>query len=84
MQRLWLECRERHGSEGPWLFGGFTVADCMYVPVALRFVTYGVALEKHAQAYVGTALQHAPVQEWMAAARLETAVIPSSEVGGKH
>ncbi|MDE2234524.1 MAG: glutathione S-transferase family protein [Gammaproteobacteria bacterium] len=82
VQQLWLQCHEHHGRQGPWLFGHFTVADCMYVPVALRFVTYGVPLETHAQAYVETVLQHAPVQEWMANAEHEKAVIPSSEVGG--
>jgi glutathione S-transferase len=81
VQIIWRACREQHGQEGPWLFGRFTVADCMYVPIALRFATYGARLEDLAQAYVQAALQHPPVQEWIAAAQSEKEVIPASEVG---
>jgi glutathione S-transferase len=31
-------------SPGPFLFGDFGIADCMYVPVVSRFRTYGVEL----------------------------------------
>src|SRR6478735_11862563 len=39
-------------SGGPFLLGDFSVADCMYFPVATRFRTYNVALPAQAQAYV--------------------------------
>jgi glutathione S-transferase len=81
VQKLWRDCRERYGREGPWLFGRFTVADCMYIPLALRFITYGAHLEPTAEAYVQVALQHPPVQEWITAAHQEKAVIPENEVG---
>ncbi len=81
VQSLWRECQERHGQEGPWLFGRFTVADCMYIPMALRFVTYGARLDTGAQAYVRTVQQDTAVQEWIAAARLERDVIATSEIG---
>jgi glutathione S-transferase len=38
-------------SNGPFLLGAFTIADCMYFPVASRFRTYGVALPPFARAY---------------------------------
>jgi glutathione S-transferase len=38
-------------SGGPFLLGDFSIADCMYFPVATRFRTYGVALPDEAQAY---------------------------------
>jgi glutathione S-transferase len=38
-------------SGGPFLLGAFTVADCMFFPVAARFRTYGVQLPAYAQAY---------------------------------
>lgn len=78
---MWKGCRERHVKAGPWLFGRFSVADCMYIPVALRFVTYGLVLDGAAGDYVHTVQQHAPVQEWIAVARLERETIESSEVG---
>lgn len=36
---------------GPFLLGKFSIADCMFFPVATRFRTYGVALPDYAQAY---------------------------------
>lgn len=38
-------------SGGPFLLGDFSVADCMYFPVATRFRTYGVPLPEDAQRY---------------------------------
>ncbi|HET7544779.1 MAG TPA: glutathione S-transferase [Polyangiaceae bacterium] len=39
-------------SGGPFLLGRFSIADCMYFPVATRFRTYGVALPADAQVYL--------------------------------
>ncbi len=38
-------------ADGPFLLGDFSIADCMYFPVAARFRTYGVALPAAAQKY---------------------------------
>ncbi|HET9955630.1 MAG TPA: glutathione S-transferase [Polyangiaceae bacterium] len=38
-------------SGGPFLFGEFSIADCMYFPVATRFRTYGVELPEFARGY---------------------------------
>src|SRR5437762_3245667 len=34
---IWAECRERHGDDGPFLFGRFSGADAMFAPVVHRF-----------------------------------------------
>lgn len=81
IQAMWNDYREQHAQAGPWLFGRFSIADCMYIPVALRFVTYGVSLEGLAGDYLSTVQQHPPVREWIAAAKLEKEVLESSEVG---
>ncbi len=78
---LWRDCRARHGKAGPWLFGDFSIADAMYVPVALRFLTYSVPLDAVTQHYAETAFHHPAVQEWIAAAKQETEVMISNEVG---
>ncbi len=78
---LWCDCREHYGQSGPWLFGQFSIADAMYIPVALRFVTYGTKLDSTARAYVEAAQSLSVIQEWVAAAKLEKAVIETSEVG---
>ncbi len=79
---IWRNCRQQYGQTGSWLFGRFSIADAMYIPVALRFVTYGVNnLGRIEQAYVDTAQAYPAVQEWIAAAKEEKEVIPTSEVG---
>jgi glutathione S-transferase len=46
---IWRASLSSNG--GPFLLGDFSIADCMYFPVASRFRTYGVALPADAQAY---------------------------------
>ncbi len=81
VQSLWQDCRAQYGKGGPWLFGRFSIADAMYIPVAGRFITYSVPLAPVAQAYADAALDHPAVREWMAAAKQETEVMISNEVG---
>jgi glutathione S-transferase len=38
-------------SGGPFLFGRFSIVDCMYFPVLTRFRTYGVELDSDAETY---------------------------------
>lgn len=67
-------------SDGPWLFGSYTVADAMYAPVATRFNTYQIKLPALSQRYVERTLNDAPMKDWFAAARDEEAVIEKAEV----
>ncbi len=67
-------------SGGPWLFGHYTVADAMYAPVAARFHTYNIKLPVLSQVYVDRTLDDAPMKDWYAAARAETAVISKAEI----
>ena len=53
------------------LFGDFTIADAMFAPVALRFVTYGVPLDSTGQDYVAAILSLPAVQAWITDARKE-------------
>jgi len=46
---IWRASLSSNG--GPFLLGDFSIADCMYFPVATRFRTYGVPLPADAQAY---------------------------------
>jgi glutathione S-transferase len=78
---IWAECRRRRTSHDGGLLGGFTMADAMYIPVALRFVTYGVDLNAEDQAYVDWVLGEPDVADWMAGAHTETHVIEGEEVG---
>lgn len=77
---IWNDCRSRFGTGGDFLFGHFTIADAMYAPVVLRFVTYGVALEGAARGYAETILALPAIQEWLAASREEAEIIEAFEI----
>jgi glutathione S-transferase len=67
---IWTECLATYG--GPFLFGAErTMADAMFAPVATRFVTYDVKLNKPCFLYCQTIMAMAEMQEWIAAARRE-------------
>ena len=76
VQALWRETRERFGADGPFLFGPFGIADAMYAPVVLRFVTHGVALDPAARAYSDALTALPALREWLA----EAATEPQSDV----
>lgn len=78
---MWSACRAAHGSDGPWLFGGFTAADAMYAPVVLRISTYGLPVGPLAADYVEKALGDPVLGEWIEAAAREGVTIPHEEVG---
>ncbi|MDD9876429.1 MAG: glutathione S-transferase family protein [Magnetovibrio sp.] len=62
-------------SAGPYLFGGFTIADAMYAPVVGRFQTYDVALPDDCRAYADAVWAHPHMRAWVNAARDEPWVI---------
>ena len=74
---LWQGCLERYG--GPYLFGGFSIADAFYAPLALRFLSYGIDLPGASQAYADTLLALPALREWVAAAHAETETIAAFE-----
>ena len=81
IDEIWNDCRARFGSQGPWLFGEYTIADAMYAPVVLRFNTYGAGISPTARWYMASVLEDASLQEWLQGARHETWTNPASEVG---
>lgn len=67
---IWTECLATYG--GPFLFGAQrTMADAMYAPVATRFLTYDVKLNKACSDYCRTIMAMPEMQEWLAAALAE-------------
>lgn len=62
---IWRDCRHNFGQSGDFLFGNFTIADAMFAPVVLRFLTYDVQLEKVEQAYADAILQLPTLQSWL-------------------
>jgi glutathione S-transferase len=77
---IWRDCRKRFGEgSGEFLFGPFTIADAMYAPVATRFRTYKIELEREADAYCEAIMALPALQEWIAAARNEQMIVVAFE-----
>ena len=76
---LWKDCRARFGGDGPFLFGKFSIADAMYTPVALRFVSYGVPREAEMQAYIDALHTLPALQEWLRDAAVEPEAIAETD-----
>lgn len=81
VDEIWSDCRQAHRAAGDWLFGEFSIADCMYAPVAMRFVTYGTLLSAPSQRYVETVLENPSVKTWVEAALKEIEIVPEDEAG---
>jgi glutathione S-transferase len=76
---IWRECRSRFGARGPFLFGEFSIADAMYAPVALRFITYGVDVDAVARAWTDTLLALPSLQEWIREAQDESGLYAATD-----
>ena len=81
IKTIWRELRTQYAAAGPWLFGQRSIADCMFAPVAFRFLTYGVSEAGAVDKYVQTVTRDALVQAWVQSSAGEQEVIASGEVG---
>lgn len=75
----WANARRRFGSDGPFLFGRFSVADAYFAPVTRRFVTYGVSLPDEAARYVETIGALPAMRYWADAALAERDFVEEDE-----
>ena len=78
---MWNIQLETQSTPGPWLFGDFCIADCMYAPLVFRFNTYGITLSDRAARYADFVLNSPSMQSWLAAARAEPETIDFAEIG---
>ena len=72
IEDLWTLARTRHGQNGPWLFGEYSLADAFYAPVAMRITAYNLPVSDLAQNYVQAHLTDPAFLDWRAAALKET------------
>ena len=79
IQQIWIECRERYGKSGPFLFGAFGGADAMFAPVVHRFRTYAIEVTPGVRHYMDTMMSLPAFQEWTNAGLAETLVIEKFE-----
>jgi glutathione S-transferase len=76
---IWQECQQKFGEYGKFLFGNFTIADAMFAPVALRFITYDVKLDPISRNYVEAIVELPAVKNWIADAKNESEIISKYE-----
>lgn len=81
IQMLWEKLRLQNANQGPWLFGEFTIADCMFAPIVFRFHTYEIELSAEALTYMLFFYQHPLMQVWLEASKNELEIIDRSEAG---
>ncbi len=67
----WSEALGEHA--GDFLFGRFSVADCMYAPVVSRFITYGVDVPPAVRDYMARMMELPAMRDWGKAAETEVA-----------
>jgi glutathione S-transferase len=80
IEEIWIDCRTRYGTGGPFLFGPFGAADAMYAPVVARLHTYAVEVAEAARAYMDAVMALPAWGEWRAAALVEPWVLAEDEV----
>ncbi len=66
IETLWEKARSDYGSDGPWLFGNYSMADAFYAPVAARIAGFGLPVGDVAQAYVDAHLNDTAFRQWRA------------------
>jgi glutathione S-transferase len=79
IQQIWIECRERYGKSGPFLFGEFGGADAMFAPVVHRFRIYAIEVAPVVRDYMNATMSLPAFQEWTRAGLAETLVIERFE-----
>lgn len=66
---LWQDLLARHG--GPLLFGGFSIADAYYAPIAMRLLGFGLPVSVVSAQYIQRVAGLPGVASWIADARAE-------------
>ena len=79
IQQIWIECRDRYGQSGRFLFGAFGGADAMFAPVVHRFRTYDIEVDSNVRGYMDAMMALPAFREWTSAALAETLVIEKFE-----
>lgn len=69
--QIWRDTREAYRADGPYLFGDWSAADAVFMPVVTRFRTYGYALDGVAEDYAASVLAHPLSQQLISEAHSE-------------
>lgn len=78
---IWSDYTEKDSNNKLRLFGEFSIADCFFAPVVMRFQTYEVELSDAASNYCQSMFEHRSLQKWLASALEETEIVEVDEAG---
>ncbi len=78
---LWHDARSAHADLGPWLLGGYSLADAMFAPVVFRFATYGVEAPDGLTGYCAQVLNDPDLLPWLEQAAGEAWIVEADEAG---
>ena len=67
----WVHALTHHSDANGFLFGRFSIADCMYGPVVSRFRTYAIATPPVVSAYMARMFALPAMQDWDKASQAE-------------
>ena len=81
VDQLFSDARAQFFGRGDYLFGEFSLADCMFAPIVMRFTTYGIELSKFSQEYMRTMLQNTALSVWIGDAKNEPQILADFELG---
>lgn len=68
---IWETELSQPGRSGGFLFGRFSIADCMFAPIVSRFTTYGVTVSPTVKNYMERIWALPPMQNWLGEAKKE-------------
>ena len=66
IETLWAHAAKTHTTDGPWLFGTYSLADAFYAPVAARIIGYDLPVSKAARAYCKATISDPAFKAWRA------------------
>ena len=71
VEQIWAEAKTKYQGEGRYLYGDFTAADAMFVPVVTRLNSYQIPVTPGTRAYMDAVLAHPSFVAWKDAALVE-------------
>jgi glutathione S-transferase len=67
IEELWSHARRQPGrTDGPWLFGTYSLADAFFAPVCARIAGYDLPVSEPARAYCAVTLEDPAFRAWRA------------------
>ncbi|MCJ8319098.1 MAG: glutathione S-transferase family protein [Colwellia sp.] len=77
---IWQQCLNNETRQEGFLFGKFSIADAMYIPVVSRFTTYEIDVPIEVQSYMTMMLNLPAFKEWQQAGIAESEIVVEDEI----